>query len=127
MLNPIEINDAWVANCEYERSALSRQSHELGSDSTPDSPVDRTTGTLLNPSTDTDESRLCSAAYAEFLTFLGLGCNGSPIQGYPTLLVILSTMPEQVRNFLLVSAVEHSDLLLGLDHEPDVTFSLRVL
>lgn len=37
-----------------------------------------------------------SAAYAEFQSFLSLGCNGSPAQGYPTILVILSTIPSEV-------------------------------
>ncbi|TDL24483.1 hypothetical protein BD410DRAFT_785971 [Rickenella mellea] len=34
-----------------------------------------------------------SESYREFLQFLQLGCSGSPIQGYPTILVILSTIP----------------------------------
>lgn len=34
--------------------------------------------------------------YNSFLRFLQLGCGGSPIQGYPTLIVILSTIPEEV-------------------------------
>ena len=37
-----------------------------------------------------------SQAYAEFLQFLTTGCNGSPIQGYPAILVILSTIPSSV-------------------------------
>lgn len=38
--------------------------------------------------------------YKTFLRFLELGCGGSPVQGYPTLVVILSTIPHSVR-FLL--------------------------
>lgn len=38
-----------------------------------------------------------SSAYREFLSFLGSGCAGSPIQGYPAVLVILSTIPKNVR------------------------------
>lgn len=37
-----------------------------------------------------------SGAYAEFLQFLQLGCSGSPVQGYPTVVVILSTMPSSI-------------------------------
>lgn len=31
--------------------------------------------------------------YDEFLQFLQLGCSGSPIQGYPTVVIIISTIP----------------------------------
>ncbi|KXN85569.1 E3 ubiquitin-protein ligase listerin [Leucoagaricus sp. SymC.cos] len=37
-----------------------------------------------------------SLAYQEFLQFLQLGCSGSPIQGYPTVVIILSTIPSSV-------------------------------
>lgn len=37
-----------------------------------------------------------SAAYQEFLQFLQLGCSGSPVQGYPVVLVVLSTIPSTV-------------------------------
>ena len=37
-----------------------------------------------------------SKAYHEFLQFLELGCSGSPLQGYPTVLIILSTIPSSV-------------------------------
>lgn len=36
-------------------------------------------------------------AYREFLQFLQLGCYGSPIQGYPVIVVVLSTIPTEVR------------------------------
>lgn len=35
-------------------------------------------------------------AYDEFLDFLKLGCGGSPRQGYPAVLVIVSTVPNEV-------------------------------
>ena len=38
-----------------------------------------------------------SIAYQEFLQFLELGCSGSPSQGYPTIVIILSTIPSPVR------------------------------
>ncbi|OCH91295.1 hypothetical protein OBBRIDRAFT_887096 [Obba rivulosa] len=37
-----------------------------------------------------------SHAYREFLRFLELGCSGSPVQGYPTVLIILSTIPASI-------------------------------
>lgn len=36
-------------------------------------------------------------AFSEFLEFLQLGCGGSPLQGYPTIVVVLSTIPASVR------------------------------
>ena len=38
-----------------------------------------------------------SAAYKDFLRFLELGCRGSPKQGYPALVIVLSTIPHPVR------------------------------
>jgi E3 ubiquitin-protein ligase listerin len=37
-----------------------------------------------------------SLAYQEFLQFLELGCSGSPRDGYPTVVIILSTIPSEV-------------------------------
>ncbi|KAA1476143.1 hypothetical protein DENSPDRAFT_874439 [Dentipellis sp. KUC8613] len=37
-----------------------------------------------------------SMAYQEFLQFLELGCSGSPLQGYPTVVIILSTIPSSI-------------------------------
>ena len=54
-----------------------------------------------------------SSAYREFLSFLGSGCAGSPIQGYPAVLVILSTIPKNVRpeSTGSASAQPHSQML----------------
>ncbi|KAJ3808145.1 hypothetical protein F5876DRAFT_46635 [Lentinula aff. lateritia] len=41
-----------------------------------------------------------SRAFKSFLSFLACGCNGSPIQSYPAVMVILSTIPS---NILLAS------------------------
>lgn len=46
---------------------------------------------------DSAAPRVPSAAYREFLQFLELGCSGSPLQGYPTVIVIISTIPPSVR------------------------------
>ena len=42
--------------------------------------------------------RLPTIGYSEFLQFLRLGCSGSPLQGYPTIIVIISTIPPLVCN-----------------------------
>lgn len=52
--------------------------------------------------------RQASQAYLEFLQFLQLGCSGSPLQGYPTVMIILSTIPSSVRYlFLRPSMLAH--------------------
>ncbi|KAI0715705.1 hypothetical protein C8Q72DRAFT_891767 [Fomitopsis betulina] len=45
---------------------------------------------------DSAAPRVPSAAYREFLQFLELGCSGSPLQGYPTVIVIISTIPPSI-------------------------------
>lgn len=40
--------------------------------------------------------QLVSEAYTEFLQFLELGCSGSPVEGYPLVLVILAGIPQSV-------------------------------
>ncbi|KAH7921570.1 hypothetical protein BV22DRAFT_1096259 [Leucogyrophana mollusca] len=37
-----------------------------------------------------------SQAYREFLQFLELGCAGSPVEGYPMVVIILSTIPSSI-------------------------------
>ncbi|RDB18704.1 E3 ubiquitin-protein ligase listerin [Hypsizygus marmoreus] len=37
-----------------------------------------------------------SIAYQEFLQFLESGCSGSPLQGYPTVIIIISTIPSSI-------------------------------
>jgi hypothetical protein len=46
-----------------------------------------------------------SPGFANFLQFLELGCGGSPMQGYPAVILVISSIPSSVRTF-------HSDLLL---------------
>ena len=44
-----------------------------------------------------DSSNAQPWPFTQFLDFVKAGCGGSPIQGYPTLIVILSTIPVEVR------------------------------
>ena len=43
-----------------------------------------------------------SPAYDEFRQFLELGCMGSPVEAYPAILVVLSTIPPSVSVIMLV-------------------------
>ncbi|KAF9477335.1 hypothetical protein BDN70DRAFT_881303 [Pholiota conissans] len=40
--------------------------------------------------------KVASPAYEEFLAFLRSGCSGSPLQGYPTVLIIVSSIPSSL-------------------------------
>ena len=46
---------------------------------------------------EADPGLLPSVAYKDFLRFLELGCRGSPRQGYPALVLVLSTISLSVR------------------------------
>ncbi|THH03871.1 hypothetical protein EW145_g5943 [Phellinidium pouzarii] len=55
-----------------------------------------------------------SEAYREFLQFLQLGCYGSPTQGYPTVVIILSTIPPSACHLHLWSDPEEwADLFIS--------------
>lgn len=45
---------------------------------------------------------LGQAAYQDFLAYLQRACNGTPLIGYPLVLVIVSTIPDTVRLFFVV-------------------------
>ena len=57
-----------------------------------------------------------SHAYKEFLQFLELGCYGSALQGYPTIIIIMSTIPTSV-GFNLASSAFHLILRHGIDFD----------
>ena len=40
--------------------------------------------------------QIVSEAYTEFLQFLELGCSGSPVEGYPLVLIVLAGIPKSV-------------------------------
>ncbi|KAI0646534.1 hypothetical protein C8Q79DRAFT_910042 [Trametes meyenii] len=83
-----EFPNAWVVE------ASSEQDEEEGSDSGESGDEDVSRPPLSKPSTTAPATS--SHAYTEFLQFLATGCSGSPVQGYPTVLVILSTIPPSI-------------------------------
>lgn len=62
-------------------------------DSNSDSENDSESGKKEGLITNTNAKSL---AYQEFLQFLQLGCSGSPLQGYPTVVIVISTIPSLV-------------------------------
>lgn len=49
------------------------------------------------------------AAYREFLEFLELGCGGSPLQGYPTIMIVISTLPSSVSDSIACAVQNLTD------------------
>jgi hypothetical protein len=62
----------------------------------PDEDENLGTKTGNPPIVPSDEFQKKSLAYQEFLQFLELGCSGSPRDGYPIVVIVLSTIPSQV-------------------------------
>ncbi|KAF8531403.1 hypothetical protein JB92DRAFT_2851839 [Gautieria morchelliformis] len=106
-----KINNAWLVNCEYESSFQSKSLQVVESNSVSGSAVEGTVTTPTKSHPKTDQDGLRSAAYAEFLAFLSLGCNGSPLNGYPTLIVILSTIPGEILHPTIASLSGFFDAL----------------
>ncbi|KAF8198654.1 hypothetical protein BJ912DRAFT_1055525 [Pholiota molesta] len=63
------------------------------SDSDADSDAEKET---LPKDTSSLPAKGASPAYEEFLGFLRSGCSGSPVEGYPTVLIIVSTIPSSL-------------------------------
>ncbi|KAI0945042.1 hypothetical protein AcV7_001681 [Taiwanofungus camphoratus] len=80
----------------WEMEALSEKDADDGEDSDSEDDEDDERPTKTRTPTRGGLSTASSAAYREFLQFLELGCLGSPIQGYPAVLIILSTIPSSV-------------------------------
>ncbi|KAG2146336.1 hypothetical protein DEU56DRAFT_932250 [Suillus clintonianus] len=79
-----EFPNAWILEAAYEPD-------KHGDDD--DSDSDGEERETQKSSTRKEQS---SQAYREFLQFLELGCAGSPVDGYPTVLVVVSTIPSSV-------------------------------
>lgn len=87
-----EFPDAWNLAGIYE-SEISAEHDEDNSDSgDTDAEEETTPDPKPLPATTTSQK----TAYQEFLQFLELGCAGSPSQGYPTVVIILSTLASPV-------------------------------
>ncbi|KAF5370318.1 hypothetical protein D9758_006910 [Tetrapyrgos nigripes] len=91
-----EVRDAWRLEMKY--SADHKETGEAEEDSEDeDDDDDAGEGERHRKESKDDGNKShVSQAYQEFLQFLQLGCSGSPMQGYPTVVVILSTIPSEV-------------------------------
>ncbi|KAJ3986996.1 hypothetical protein F5890DRAFT_1406039 [Lentinula detonsa] len=93
--------EAWQWEIEYTASEMNvpRQSKDVdaelesGSESEVDSP-DAENQDVAGKTTVS--SPAASRAYQSLLSFLERGCNGSPIQAYPAIVIILSTIPSSI-------------------------------
>ncbi|CDO70174.1 hypothetical protein BN946_scf184774.g2 [Trametes cinnabarina] len=80
-----EYPNAWLVEAQADRE-------EDGESDSGDSDDEK--GSSSRPAKDASNGP--SHAFTEFLQFLSTGCSGSPVQGYPTVLIILSTIPPSI-------------------------------
>lgn len=92
--------DVWL-HAAYLKPYERTLSHSAADDQNEDSPSDTEDQAEEHPDTaslNNCQSITQSIVYNKFLRFLELGCGGSPSQGYPALVVILATIPSEVRS-----------------------------
>lgn len=98
-----EFPDAWTLAGAYESAVVETNDGEDESDSEDsegeagagaEKPDEATHDMEKGPTKAEGKAKL--AAYGDFLQFLQLGCAGSPAQGYPTVVIILSTLSSPV-------------------------------
>ncbi|KIK58369.1 hypothetical protein GYMLUDRAFT_45278 [Collybiopsis luxurians FD-317 M1] len=97
--------EAWQWEIEYTASHSQPESSNLNDtdsdsdfgDSDSGSDSDEGEGEADTSASAPDTSRQAvSSAYQSFLSFLERGCNGSPVQAYPAVVVVLSTLPSSI-------------------------------
>ncbi|KAK7439775.1 hypothetical protein VKT23_017349 [Stygiomarasmius scandens] len=94
-----EVRDAWQLEMTFSAKQRQTEGREEEEEEENEDGEDGEDGEeeTTNAKGEKDIRRqLVSLAYLDFLQFLQLGCSGSPIQGYPTVVIILSTIPSEV-------------------------------
>lgn len=97
----IAVKDAWLHAAHLSSFGRTLGDNSVGGDENEDSPSDSESQVDGDPGAVPLNDRgyvTQHLVYDNFLRFLELGCGGSPSQGYPTLVVILSTIPNEVRS-----------------------------
>lgn len=82
---------AWEIDAVFDPQKV----NQSGSDEEHDgSSAEEEANVQTDPTNGSKDRR--SPGFAEFLQFLELGCGGSPLQGYPAVIVLLSSIPPSV-------------------------------
>jgi hypothetical protein len=91
----IEFPDAW-------NLTVANKAEDVDADDSHSEDSEDETNNIFEQSDQTKSEGIATRriAYKEFLRFLELGCSGSPSQGYPTIIIILSTIPTSVSNIV---------------------------
>ncbi|KIJ37270.1 hypothetical protein M422DRAFT_33818 [Sphaerobolus stellatus SS14] len=104
-----KVKNAWLLSKESARSHTKQD--EVEEEDEDDSDEESEPDAEKDHGAEEDTAMEPYPAYTEFLAFLALGCNGSPVQGYPTVLVILSTLPRKILSLTLPSLTAFFDAL----------------
>jgi hypothetical protein len=106
----LEFPNCWNIELECSQVSLDQGGIDLNDDDSDDEDegdddedeVDPEGGPGRGSQPTAEKSTKPSLSYQEFLQFLQLGCLGSPVQGYPAVVVILSTIPSSVSFFFYI-------------------------
>ena len=82
---------AWEIDTAFDP----QKANQSGSDEEDDGSGAEEEANVQAVPTDVGKDRR-SPGFADFLQFLELGCGGSPLQGYPAVIIILSSIPPSV-------------------------------
>ena len=85
-----------TSNDENEQNASDSDSEDEGGEDESDDEDNHEVEDDMNPDEKHTNKTGDSSAYQEFLQFLQLGCYGSPTQGYPAIILVLSSIPSTV-------------------------------
>ena len=99
----LEFPNAWeleraLDSNNIDKSEAKKDESDLGLDSVGEESdmEDNSTNAMIHQPDRAQSTLRPSRAYEEFLRFLESGCAGSPLQGYPAVMVVVSTIPSSV-------------------------------
>ena len=87
-----------VATRNGNHESRRRTRHDSDESSSDDDDNDEGEGNINGEPLCIADQNMESKAYSDFLRFLQCGCGGSPLNGYPTIVIVLSTIPPSVND-----------------------------
>ncbi|CUA69442.1 E3 ubiquitin-protein ligase listerin [Rhizoctonia solani] len=91
--------EVWSVNPIAQQSLRTGEQEEVDSESD-DKSEDSIPEMTMDPATSSRSTQTNGElAFSDFLRFLELGCQGSAIQSYPAVVIVLSTIPESIFSY----------------------------